>query len=152
MLCACRGGRLRQTGVEWRKHLRVRQPTAHGYNPVTDGSSGSIIQKVEEESQKRKLDSEIWRSGTNPHGRYVAAQICLFGTDFERGNIVQSAETTASTIVSTAKFAFRVGRFLSLLSFRSRSWLSLPSVAALRSPVGRPLAPPTAREKDESGR
>jgi len=77
--------------LEWLEHLSVRQPTAHGYNPVTDGRSGSIIQKVAEELQRRKLDADIWRSGTNPDGRYVAAQICLRGhvlnvngTDFER--------------------------------------------------------------------
>ncbi len=78
--------------LEWPKQFQVRSPTAQGYSPVTDGRSQSIIQHVEAELQKKKLDSEIWRSGTNPDGRYVAAQICLRGhvlnvngMDFERG-------------------------------------------------------------------
>jgi hypothetical protein len=76
----------------WLKQFQVRSPTAQGYNPVTDARGHSIIQHVEAELQKRRLDSEIWRSGTNPDGRYVAVQICLRGhvlnvngTDFERG-------------------------------------------------------------------
>lgn len=83
--------------LEWLKQFQVRSPTAQGYNPVTDGRSHSIIQHVEAELQKRKRDSEIWRSGTNPDGRYVAAQICLRGhvlnvngTDFERGGTLST--------------------------------------------------------------
>jgi hypothetical protein len=58
---------------------------------VTDGRSGSIIEKVQEELQKRRF-AGILRSGGNPDRRYVAAQICLSGhvldaegTDVERG-------------------------------------------------------------------
>lgn len=38
--------------LEWLKQFEVRQPTPHGYDPVTDGRSGSIIQEVEEELQR----------------------------------------------------------------------------------------------------
>lgn len=81
--------------LEWIPQLHVRQTSREmfdGDEIVQGGRSHSIIQQVEAALQKRKLESEIWRSGTNPDGRYVAAQICLRGhvlnvngTDFERG-------------------------------------------------------------------
>ena len=81
--------------LDWLKHLSVRQPSKESFgaeNLVTDGRSGLIIEEVTAELERRKLDADIWRSGTNPDGRYVAAQICLrghvlnvSGMGFERG-------------------------------------------------------------------
>ncbi len=102
--------------LEWLKQFQVRSPTAQGYNPVTDGRSHSIIQHVEAELQKRKLDSEIWRSGTNPDGRYVAAQICLRGhvlnvngTDFERGEHCPKCGEASIDTCQHCKVAIRGG-------------------------------------------
>jgi hypothetical protein len=102
--------------LELMKQLQVRSPTAHGYNPVTDGRSHSIIQQVQAELEKRKLDSEIWRSGTNPDGRYVAAQICLRGhvlnvngTDFEREEHCPKCGETSIDDCKQCKVAIRGG-------------------------------------------
>jgi hypothetical protein len=102
--------------LEWLKQFQVHSPTAQGYNPVTDGRSHSIIQHVEAELQKRKLDSEIWRSGTNPDGRYVAAQICLRGhvlnvngTDFERGEHCPKCGEASIDTCQHCKVAIRGG-------------------------------------------
>jgi hypothetical protein len=102
--------------LEWLEHLSVRQPTAHGYNPVTDGRSGSVIQKVVEELQRRKLNADIWSSGTNPDGRYVAAQICfrghvlnVNGTDFERGEHCPQCGESCIDACQHCKVAIRGG-------------------------------------------
>jgi hypothetical protein len=65
--------------LEWLQHFSVRQPSGQGENFVTDGRSGSIIQKVAEELERRKLDADIWNWGEHPDARYYAAQICLRG-------------------------------------------------------------------------
>ena len=102
--------------LEWLKQFQVRSLTAHGYNPVTDGRSHSIIQQAQAELEKRKFDSEIWRSGTNPDGRYVAAQICLRGhvlnvngTDFERGEHCPKCGEASIDACQHCKVAIRGG-------------------------------------------
>lgn len=102
--------------LEWVEHFSVRQPTTHGYNPVTDGRSASIIQKVVDELKRRKLDADIWRSGTNPDGRFVAAQICLRGhilnvngTDFERGEHCSQCGESCIDSCQHCKVAIRGG-------------------------------------------
>jgi hypothetical protein len=40
--------------LEWAKQFTVRQPSGYGKNFVTDGRSGSIIQKVVEELTLRR--------------------------------------------------------------------------------------------------
>jgi hypothetical protein len=109
--------------LEWRKQFQVHQPTAHRYNTVTDGRSGSIVQKVEEELERRKLNSEIWRSGTNPDGRYVAAQICLRGhvlnvngTDFERGEHCPQCGESCIDACPQCKVAIRGGEIYASVS------------------------------------
>jgi len=78
--------------LEWLKQFEVRQPTDRGDNVIRDERSGSIIQHVEVELERRKLDADIWRLGTNDDGRFYAAQICwrghvqnANGGDFKRG-------------------------------------------------------------------
>jgi hypothetical protein len=45
--------------LEWLGQLEVYQLTPHRKNLVTDGRRSSIIQKVAEELERRKLDAEI---------------------------------------------------------------------------------------------
>ncbi|HLY98602.1 MAG TPA: DUF2321 domain-containing protein [Candidatus Angelobacter sp.] len=81
--------------LDWLPQLKVRTNSKEpfgGEEIITDGRSGFFITCVEEKLRQQKLDADIWRSGTNPDGRYVAAQICLRGhilkadgMDFERG-------------------------------------------------------------------
>src|SRR5580704_12947563 len=64
----------RATGdvLDWIPQLHVRTLSKEpfgGEEIITDGRNHSIIQYVEAELKRRKLDSEIWRSGTNPDGR-----------------------------------------------------------------------------------
>jgi hypothetical protein len=82
--------------LDWIPQLHVRTLSKElfgGEEIVTDGRSHSVIQKVAEELQRRKLDADIWKWGEHPDARYCAAQICLRGhvqssdgkNDFERG-------------------------------------------------------------------
>jgi hypothetical protein len=112
--------------LEWLKQFQVRSPTAHGYNPVTDGRDHSIIQQVQAELEKRKLDSEIYRMGTNPDGNYVAAQICLrghvlnvSGMDFERGEHCPKCGEIGIDACQHCKVAIRGGQiYASPLEYR----------------------------------
>jgi hypothetical protein len=82
--------------LDWLPQLEIRtsskDPLAFGAEQIiTDGRSAFFIKSVEAELRERKLNVDI-RSGTNPDGRYVAAQICLRGhvlnangMDFDRG-------------------------------------------------------------------
>jgi len=90
---------LKATGdvLDWLEHLEVRQssqdPLSFGGDVIiTNGRRHAIMHHVKTALERRKAEAEIWRDGTNPDGRYVAAQICLRGhvlnvdgTDFERG-------------------------------------------------------------------
>jgi hypothetical protein len=45
--------------LEWLRQLEVYQLTPHRKNLVTDGRCSSIIQRVADELERRKLDADI---------------------------------------------------------------------------------------------
>src|ERR1700687_5947705 len=84
--------------LQWLEHLSVREVSRDsfslgGHVVVRDlERSTRIMKALTEKLEQRKLDADIWKSGTNEDGRYVAAQVCLGGhvlnvngSDFERG-------------------------------------------------------------------
>lgn len=103
----------------WIEHFSVRQPSKEHFGSeilITDGRSASVIQKVVDELKQRKLDADIWKSGTNPDGRFVAAQICLRGhilnvngTDFERGEHCSRCGESCIDSCQHCKVAIRGG-------------------------------------------
>jgi hypothetical protein len=108
--------------LEWLDHLSVRQlssgnPSFGGEVLVRDlGRSTRVMQALTKELEQRKLDADIWRSGTNPDGRYVAAQICLRGhvlnvngTDFERGEHCPQCGEACIDACKHCKVAIRGG-------------------------------------------
>jgi hypothetical protein len=105
--------------LDWVPQLHVRQTSREmfgGDEIVQGGRSHSVIQQVVTALQKKKLDSEIWRSGANPDGRYVAAQICLRGhvlnvdgTDFERGEYCPKCGEASIDACQHCRVAIRGG-------------------------------------------
>ena len=69
------------SALDWipQLHVRTQSKEMIAGEEITDGRAPSIIQHVQAELEKQKLEADIWKPGINEDGRFYATQICLQG-------------------------------------------------------------------------